>query len=494
MDPDKAKIPDGHPGSSGGLPTERRGALSADICVLGRRPIGGEFSAAARSGPVSAARVALVDGLPRARRGKPSIPSSARSAGLFANGQHGAQFTHGIADDILARARPRRGALHYPPRRARRTRPVVMYDEIALSPLDRGGPSATPISPCCSARSCAGVARDGTRIRELDLATRYGGREALGSGICRRDRRCPPLTWEAGILPAREALPMDRSTATQMDGARGDRRKRRQPTRAELTARARAKAALYGFGGVPTEFCVRLPRPRHGAGEPHPCRDPRSTPVAALQEMPLLGKGGRPTRSCISSKKRISRCLWGRRGVRSYGLCPAFGRTRLDRRSPAAHGRRCGAPGRHSPTPIARHRLADRAARSCRRATSGRPFSDDHVHYVPFGSLVPAEADNIVAAGPLHRTATTPRLSRRAGDGDRASRWGGRGPRRNAPRPCRQRQACSRSISRALRPARCGTMSNARIRAASHAGFGRLGALTASSFRREARKAPVGAT
>jgi FAD dependent oxidoreductase len=27
------------------------------------------------------------------------------------------------------------------------------------------------------------------------------------------------------------------------------------------------------------------------------------------------------------------------------------------------------------------------------------PFPDDHMHYVPFGSLVPAEADNIVAAG-----------------------------------------------------------------------------------------------
>ena len=27
------------------------------------------------------------------------------------------------------------------------------------------------------------------------------------------------------------------------------------------------------------------------------------------------------------------------------------------------------------------------------------PFADDHMHYVPFGSLVPAEADNIVAAG-----------------------------------------------------------------------------------------------
>jgi hypothetical protein len=27
------------------------------------------------------------------------------------------------------------------------------------------------------------------------------------------------------------------------------------------------------------------------------------------------------------------------------------------------------------------------------------PFPDDHLHYVPFGSLVPAEGDNIVAAG-----------------------------------------------------------------------------------------------
>jgi hypothetical protein len=27
------------------------------------------------------------------------------------------------------------------------------------------------------------------------------------------------------------------------------------------------------------------------------------------------------------------------------------------------------------------------------------PFADDHLHYVPFGSLVPAEADNLVAAG-----------------------------------------------------------------------------------------------
>ena len=30
---------------------------------------------------------------------------------------------------------------------------------------------------------------------------------------------------------------------------------------------------------------------------------------------------------------------------------------------------------------------------------SGRHFPEDHTHYIPLGSLTPAEADNIVAAG-----------------------------------------------------------------------------------------------
>ena len=32
-------------------------------------------------------------------------------------------------------------------------------------------------------------------------------------------------------------------------------------------------------------------------------------------------------------------------------------------------------------------------------STVWEPFGDDHLHYVPFGSLVPDEADNVVAAG-----------------------------------------------------------------------------------------------
>ena len=85
------------------------------------------------------------------------------------------------------------------------------------------------------------------------------------------------------------------------------------------------------------------------------------------------------------------------------------------------------------------------------------PFADDHMHYVPFGSLVPAEADNLVAAG-------------RCIDGDSAalssvrvmgpaSPWA---PPPRTPSTSPAAAACSRSTSRRFAGA-CATMSSARI-------------------------------
>ena len=75
-------------------------------------------------------KVALVDGLP-ALGGQAVNSIIGTFCGLFANGTHGHQLTHGIADDIL-RDLGAQGALHY-----RRGGPsnttVVMYDEVALS-------------------------------------------------------------------------------------------------------------------------------------------------------------------------------------------------------------------------------------------------------------------------------------------------------------------------------------------------------------------------
>ena len=101
--------------------------LSADICVLGAGIAG--VSAALEAARLGR-RVALVDGLP-ALGGQAVNSIIGTFCGLFANGTHGHQLTHGIADDIL-RDLGAQGALHY-----RRGGPsnttVVMYDEIALS-------------------------------------------------------------------------------------------------------------------------------------------------------------------------------------------------------------------------------------------------------------------------------------------------------------------------------------------------------------------------
>src|SRR5438094_1215582 len=99
--------------------------VSADVCVLGAGIAGASAALeAARLGR----KVALVDGLP-ALGGQAVNSIIGTFCGLFANGTHGKQLTHGIADDIL-RDLGAQGALHY---RHGPMTTVVMYDEVALA-------------------------------------------------------------------------------------------------------------------------------------------------------------------------------------------------------------------------------------------------------------------------------------------------------------------------------------------------------------------------
>jgi hypothetical protein len=121
---------------------------AADICVLGAGIAG--ISAAIEAAQLGR-KVVLVDGLP-ALGGQAVNSLIGTFCGLFANGTHGYQLTHGIADGILHDLGAQ-GALHY-----RRGGPsnttVVMYDEIALSRWIEEA-VARPASPCSPVRSCA---------------------------------------------------------------------------------------------------------------------------------------------------------------------------------------------------------------------------------------------------------------------------------------------------------------------------------------------------
>src|SRR6187455_2400775 len=101
--------------------------VTADICVLGAGIAG--VSAALEAARLGR-KVVLLDALP-ALGGQAVNSIIGTFCGLFANGTHGRQLTHGIADDIL-RDLGAQEALHY-----RRGGPsnttVVMYDEVALS-------------------------------------------------------------------------------------------------------------------------------------------------------------------------------------------------------------------------------------------------------------------------------------------------------------------------------------------------------------------------
>ena len=379
MDPDKAKIPtatrivrrppDGAP---------RR--VSADICVLGAGIAG--VSAALEAARLGR-KVALVDGLP-ALGGQAVNSIIGTFCGLFANGQHGAQFTHGIADDIL-RELGAQGALHY-----RRGGPsnttVVMYDEIALSRWIEEAIRNADITVLLGA-ILRGVARDGTRIRELDLATRYGDVKLSAAGFVDATGDAA-LTWEAGFA-CRE--PADGPIyGTQMMVLEGID-EARQPTRAELTARARANAALYGL--VRTDGFAFVFPGRGTALVNHTHVETPLDPVAASRNA-LLGKA--QADKVLHFLKSEYPDAFGQARVRSYGL-PGIRQTRwiVGRQQLTVDDVRAGTTFSdaiaRTAWPIELHDRAD--------GYIWEPFSDDHVHYVPFGSLVPAEADNIVAAG-----------------------------------------------------------------------------------------------
>jgi flavin-dependent dehydrogenase len=354
--------------------------VSADICVLGAGIAG--VSAALEAARLGR-NVALLDALP-ALGGQAVNSIIGTFCGLFANGTHGHQLTHGIADDILHDLGAQ-GALHY-----RRGGPsnttVVMYDEVALSRWVEEAVRKAEVTVLLGAILRA-VTRDGARVRALDLATRYGDIRLSAAGFVDATGDAA-LTFEAGF-PCREHAdgPIYGTQMIVLEGID----EARQPARSELTARARAKAADYGL--VRTDgFAFVFPG--------------RATALVNLTHVETPLDPIAASRNALAGKAQADRVLhflkreypeaFGKARVRSYGL-PGIRQTRwiAGRAQLTLDDVRAGT---RLPDAIARTawpiELHDRA-----EGYVWEPFPDDHVHYVPFGSLVPAEADNIVAAG-----------------------------------------------------------------------------------------------
>ena len=354
--------------------------VGADICVLGAGIAG--ISAALEASRLGH-KVALVDALP-ALGGQAVNSIIGTFCGLFSNGPRGYQLTHGIADEIL-RELGAQGALHY-----RRGGPsnttVVMYDEIALSRWIENAIENAGITALLGG-ILRGVRRDGDRISEIDLATRFGDVRLSATGFVDASGDAN-LAWQAGFACREHAA--GAIFGTQMMVIEGINEEA-QPTRSELVARARATAHDYGL--VRTDgFAFAFPG--------------RGTALVNLTHVETPLEPLAASRNALAGKTQADRVLcflrrefpetFGLARVRSYGL-PGIRQTRwiMGRYHLTVDDVRAGrsfsdAVARTS-WPIELHDSPE--------GYVWEPFPDDHVHYVPLRSLVPAEAANIVAAG-----------------------------------------------------------------------------------------------
>ena len=350
---------------------------SAEICVVGAGIAG--LSAAIEAARLGR-KVLLVDGLPTL--GGQAVNSIIGTfCGLFSNGLDGYQLTRGIADDIL-RELGAEGALHY--RRGHTT--VVLYDEIALSRWVERSVAAAGITLLLGA-VLRQVRLEGRRIAALDLATRYGDVRVRAAGFVDASGDAA-LAWQAG-QECRE--PAEGVVYGSQMMVLEDVDEAHYPTREAVTERLAAKAASYGLVRH-DGFAFAFP----GRGIALVNMNHVETPLDpfAASATGLIGK--EQAERSLRFLQREFPAAFGKARVRAFGQ-PGIRQTRwiVGRHQLTVDEVRAGTKFADSIArtawPIEQHHHAD--------GYVWEPFDEDHLHYVPFGSLTPPGLDNLVAAG-----------------------------------------------------------------------------------------------
>ena len=351
--------------------------VAADICIVGAGISG--VSAALEAAKLGR-KVVLIDGLPTL--GGQAVGSIIGTfCGLYSNGPNRFQLTHGIADGIL-KDLGASGDLHH---KVGPLTTVVYYDEVALGRWIEQQIMDAGITVILGA-VLRNTLREGRRIQELELATRYGDVRVSATGFIDATGDAA-LAWGAG-LPCRE--PTTPIFGTQMfvmeniDEAQ-------VPTREAFTKRIKEKAKEYGISrddGLFFQFPGRGCAAFNMTHIETPL-DPLAASVSALTGKAQVG-------NVVDFLRAEYPQAYGKAKIRAYGL-PGIRQTRW-------------IVGTHHLTTDevrAAIKFPDAVARTSWPVELHdqpvgyvwEPFGDDHIHTVPLGSLTPPELDNLVAAG-----------------------------------------------------------------------------------------------
>jgi flavin-dependent dehydrogenase len=354
--------------------------IAADICVVGAGSAG--ISAALEAAKLGR-KVALVDGL-HALGGQAVNSVIGTFCGFFSNGHSGYQTVHGIADGIL-RDLGAQGALHYRHGGPSNT-VVVQYDEVALARWIERQVAAAGITVLLGA-VMREVKRDGRRIRSIALATRYGDVSVAATGFVDATGDAA-LAWNAG-LPCREAAdgPIYGTQMCVIEGID----EANTPERPDVAARLKAKAKDYGLTRE-SGFAFMFP----GKGTALVNMTHIETPLDPLAMANKSLEGKEQADRAVAFLRGEYPAAFGNARVRTYGAL-GIRQTRwiVGRQQLTVEDVRAG---RTFPDAVARTGWPIELHDSP-QGHVWEPFPDDHLHYVPFGSLVSPECDNMVAAG-----------------------------------------------------------------------------------------------
>ena len=325
----------------------------------------------------------LVDGL-HALGGQAVNAVIGTFCGFFSNGYSGYQTVHGVADGIL-RDLGAKGALHYRHGGPSNTI-VVQYDEVALArwieeEVRRAGITVLLGAVMREVNATGGVsARSSSRRGSaMSALTATGFVDATGDAA---------LAWNAG-LACRESAegPIYGTQMCVIEGI--DEAK--APERPDVAARLKQKAKDYGltresgFAFVFPGKSVALVNMTHV-----------ETPLDPIEATQRSLEGKVQADRAVAFLRGEYPAAFGNARVRTYGML-GVRQTRwiVGRQQLTVEDVRAGAK---FPDAVARTgwpiELHDTPQGHVWEA-----FPDDHLHTVPFGSLVSPECDNMVAAG-----------------------------------------------------------------------------------------------
>jgi hypothetical protein len=262
----------------------------------------------------------------------------------------------------------------------------AMYDEVALGRWVERTILHLNITPLVGA-ILRHVRLDGRRVAALELATRYGDVVVRADGFVDATGDAA-LVWQAGLecrAPAEGGI--FGSQMMVIENFDDDHK----PSRSEMSDRIVERGEHYGMTRR-DGFAMTLPGGRTAiVNMTHV-----ETPLDPFDASKKGIEGKEQADRTMSFLKGEYPEAFGEARVRAYGL-PGIRQTRwiVGRHHLTADEVRAGVKFEDSIArtawPFEQHHHAE--------GYVWEPFAEDHVHYVPLGSLTPPGVDNLVAAG-----------------------------------------------------------------------------------------------